>query len=117
MTVTNVPVRVSLSARGLASIQFRDDANDFEFIVGESGSRHRCPWFIADFLSPRIAALHAVDNMICSYRVETDDERGEFANFISLGRGDAVSIDLTTREFYELLGEELQALSSLGSLE
>jgi hypothetical protein len=98
---------VSLSARGLANIPYGEEKNDFEFIVGNGEFRYRCSWFVADFLSPRIAALHAVDNTICSYEVATKDSSGEFGKFLLLGRGKSICIDSTNRDFYELLSEEL----------
>jgi hypothetical protein len=100
------PVRISLSANGLANITYRDEINDFEFIVGED--RYQCPWFIAHFLSHRIAAIHEIDNTICSFRVETLDVEGEFRKIISLCRGETIMIDWMNREFYAALGEELE---------
>jgi hypothetical protein len=113
---------VSLSARGLANIQYGEEMNDFEFIVAGGESRYRCPWFVADFLSPRIAALHAVDNTIYSYEVMTKDQHNEFEKFLSLGRGKSIIIDSMNREFYEslteeLLNEELQILSCSSNYE
>jgi hypothetical protein len=81
--------------------------NDFEFIVSGSESRYRCPWFIADFPSPRIAALGVVDNTIYSYEVATKDQKSEIEQFLSLGRGKSVIVDSTNRRFYELLSEEV----------
>jgi hypothetical protein len=74
-----VTVPVKLSARGLANIQEKEEYNDFEFIVGES--RYRCPWFIADFLSLRIAQLHLIDNTISSFVIDRKTRNVNSQNF------------------------------------
>jgi hypothetical protein len=99
-------VSVRLSARGLANIQEKGEYNDFEFIVGES--RYRCPWFIADFLSPRIAQLYSIDNTIRSFIIGTKDTKNEFTTFRSLGHGDEIHANDGDRDFYELLVDELE---------
>jgi hypothetical protein len=104
MKPTTISVR--LSARGLANIQEKEEYNDFEFVVGES--HYRCPWFIADFLSPRIAQLHSIDNTIGSFVINTKDAKSEFSKFLLLGRGDEIVIDDDNRDFYELLIQEVE---------
>jgi hypothetical protein len=94
----------ALSSRGLMNIPKRQDLDDFEFIVGNS--RYRCPWFIADFLSPRVGQLHSIDNTHCEFIVKTSDVNGDFSKFISLGRGERVEIDSGLGSFFETLGEE-----------
>jgi hypothetical protein len=84
----------------------RDDLNGFVFIVG--GSRHRYPWFIADFLSGALAVCTEVDNTFSGIIINTTDERGEFSRFLSLGQGSSISIDSTNYSFYEELSEELE---------
>jgi hypothetical protein len=79
--------------------------NDFECIVSEDQHRYRCPWFIAHFISRRIAALQGIDNIICSHRVETSDVDHEFKKIISLCRGEAITIESKNRESYGALGE------------
>jgi hypothetical protein len=81
---------ISLSSYGLKNIPYRDELDDFEFIVGDA--RYRCPWFIPDFLSPRIAGLHRADNTICAFVIETKDAKSEFREFLSLGRGGTIKI-------------------------
>jgi hypothetical protein len=103
--MSTTPRQVALSARGLSHIQYGDDMNDFEFIVGDE--HYRCPWFIASFLSSRIAKLRSVDNTICQFLIGTKDQGNEFSRFLSLGQGERVTIGRDTLSFYESLSEEL----------
>jgi hypothetical protein len=96
-------IQLKLSANGLANITVRDDMNDFEFVVGQS--RHRCPSFVADFLSPRISALHAADCTLNEFRISTEDAENSFASFLSLGRGLGVSVTSSNRDFFVSLSE------------
>jgi hypothetical protein len=96
---------LKLSANGLANIPLRDDMKDFEFVVGQS--RHRCPSLVADFLSPRISALHAADCTLNEFRISTKDAGDSFASFLSLGRGLGVSVNSSNRDFFISLSEEL----------
>jgi hypothetical protein len=96
--------QLSLSARGLSNIQYGEQLNDFEFIVGDA--RYRCPWFVAAFLSHRIAKLRSADNTICEIQIETNDTKHEFERFISLGRGESIKFSRDTLEFYTSLSQE-----------
>jgi hypothetical protein len=96
------PISIRLSARGIANIQ--NMVGDFEFIVGQNC--YRCPSFVADFLSPKLASLHAADPTIHEYKVNTQDRKGCFRSFLSLGRGEDVDITGTNRDFFrEICGE------------
>jgi hypothetical protein len=102
--------QVCLSARGLANIRTPDEINDFEFVVGDA--HYRCPWFIAHFLSPRIAQLRSSDITINELIIDTKDPKREFPGLLSLGRGGSITIGNDNRTFYselsaELLNEEL----------
>jgi hypothetical protein len=79
--------------------------NDFEFIVGEA--HYRCPWFVASFLSSRIASVLAIDNTICAFSIATKDPRNEFSQFLSFGRGERITIGHDNFSFYESLSDEL----------
>jgi hypothetical protein len=111
--------QLSLSARGLSSIRYGDALNDFEFIVGDA--HYDCPWFVAAFLSHRIANLRSVDNTVCEIQIKTKDPKREFQRFLSLGRGESIKISRDTLEFYESLSEELEneelAFVACGGLE
>jgi hypothetical protein len=64
-----------LSSTRLANVPIEESRNDFEFIVGDT--TYRCPSFIADFLSPRMAALHTIPCAPTKYR-ETISARSVF---------------------------------------
>jgi hypothetical protein len=97
--------QIALSARGLSNIQYRDDLNDFDFIVGQS--HYQCHWFVAAFLSRRICAQLLIDNTICEFLVTTEDPKCEFCQFLSLGRGEMIAVSTSDISFYESLSEEL----------
>jgi hypothetical protein len=80
-----------LSARGLANIPQHERRNDFEFIVGSSRARYRCPSFVVDFLSPLICDLHSTDETISAFEIRTKDEDFKFGDFLSLGLGTQLS--------------------------
>jgi hypothetical protein len=106
--MTNRARQLVLSTQGLRNIESGDEVKDFDFVVGKV--HHHCPWFIAEFLSPRIAELRRSDNTICEFFIETADPRGEFCRFLSLGEGESISIDCDNQLFYEELSEELKNL-------
>jgi hypothetical protein len=98
--------QLTLSARGLSYIEYPGELNDFEFIVGDD--HHRCPWFVAAFLSHRIAELRAVDTTFCKSEIETEDSKGQFDRFLSLGRGATIGVSTDNLKFWESVSEELK---------
>jgi hypothetical protein len=99
-------MKVCLSARGLANIPVDESQNDFEFRVGTR--YYRCRSVIADFLSHKISALHAIDSTIRSFEVKTVDAREQFCDFISLGQGCEILISEVDIEFFKSLSLELE---------
>jgi len=97
---------VALSARGLSQVPANESSNDFTFLVGDA--TYRCPTFVADFLSPRIAELHSVDDSIRTFSIETNDAHGLFADFLSLGRGESLALTESNRAFYISIAKELR---------
>jgi hypothetical protein len=79
---------LSLSTNGLSHVPIKESRNDFKFIVGDA--TYRCPSLIADFISPKIAALHSIDDTIMSFLIETDDSGGYFGSIVELGRGKSI---------------------------
>jgi hypothetical protein len=82
-----------------------EELNDFEFTVGDES--YRCPWFVAEFLSPRIAQLRDADNTIYQFKIETEDPQREFGRFLSLGWGGTIEISDESLLFYEMLSKEI----------
>jgi hypothetical protein len=97
--------QISLSAKGLINPPTNCYANDFTFIVG--GTRHQCPLFVADFLSPRLCRFRSIDSTICELVVETEDVNNNFSQFISLGRGSMICVTHSNRNFFESICREL----------
>jgi hypothetical protein len=94
------------TGRGMAHIAVSKKENDFTFIVG--GHRYDCPWFVADFLSPRVGRLHANDPSACELVIGASDAQGQFNDFLSLGRGCAVSLTSANRPFFLSVAVELE---------
>jgi hypothetical protein len=113
---------VKLTGNGMANIPRSKIQNDFEFIVGDSHYPYPC--FVADFLSPKIGRLQALDPSINDYYLEVNDPQNQFGEFLSLGFGSDIQIDQPTvrslcstsreldhREVYELYSIILKVLS------
>jgi hypothetical protein len=66
-------LEAKLSADGVRNITISRIENEFDLIAGDN--RYSCPWFVATFLSPKIAQLHALDPSICEFHVETKDDK------------------------------------------
>jgi hypothetical protein len=94
-----------LSSTGLANVPLKELRNDFEFIVGDT--IYHCSSFIADFLSPHIAALHAFDDTISLFVIETKDEANHFNDFLSLGHRQQLCLTETNRQFHLSISREL----------
>jgi hypothetical protein len=94
-----------LSATGLANIAESKVENDFTFIVGNES--YSCPWFVADFLSPRIAHLHVSDPSINEIEMKTEDPDNQFKQFLSFGRGSQVEVTDANRRFLISVASEL----------
>jgi hypothetical protein len=106
-------LEAKLSANGMRNVAISKVESDFDFGVGDN--RYSCPWFVAAFLSPKIAQLHALDPSICEFHVETKDHKQEFDKFLSLGCGLSFVIDnenlLVVRSIVRELGNcELYSL-------
>jgi hypothetical protein len=99
-------VTFALSSDGLGQVPVRDSMNDFEFIVGVA--TYCCPSFVADFLSPRIASLHASDDTVSSFVIETEDRSHIFPEFLSLGRGRRLTLTDANRPFLSSIARELE---------
>jgi hypothetical protein len=96
---------VRLGASGLNNIAASKAENDFSFIVGDR--TYSCPWFVADFISPRIAHLHEVDASVNEFLVTTEDCENEFSTFLGLGRGLVAEVSERNRLFLLSLAGEL----------
>jgi hypothetical protein len=98
----------ALSTKGFENVPITQSRCDFEFIVGDK--TYPCPALIADFLSPRLARIHAADDTISSFSVETRDEGEFFGEFLSLGLGKPLMLTPSNQAFHFGLAKELQNL-------
>jgi hypothetical protein len=99
---------VCLSARGLGTIPVDESQNNFVFRVGKQ--RYRCRSVLADFLSRKISAMHAVDSMTESIDIKTVDNKERFPTFLSLGRGCEITVSESDFPFFKSLSLKLKNL-------
>jgi hypothetical protein len=97
--------QLTLSTKGMMNIAISRAENDFTFIVGEH--RHSCPWFVADFLSPKVGRLHSIDPCLNEIIIDTIDYNDEFGALLTLGRGSKIEMTETNRTFLNSISLEL----------
>jgi hypothetical protein len=103
--MVEVEQQLRLSGNGMRNIATSRNDNDFVFIVGDD--RYECPWFVADFLSPKVSRLHSSDASINEFKIETSDPTHQFGEFVSLGRGSPVCVTKSNRSLFISLACEL----------
>jgi hypothetical protein len=53
------PLKATLTSKGLGNLSRAQTEQDFDLVVG---NHHRCcPWFVTEFLSPRLYSLRSAD--------------------------------------------------------
>jgi hypothetical protein len=114
LRMTSSQTSLSLSATGLRHVPFNDYPNDFTFIVGDA--QYPCPSFLAYFLSPRVAAAHATDRTLTTFRVPVQDPNRDFAHLLSLVRGNEVAVTAGNSRFFRSACIELGNLECLERL-
>jgi hypothetical protein len=95
----------TLSSAGLSNLPEDGNLNDFEFII--VGRRYGCRKAIADFLSPKVAQLHATDPTLSEFSLPAKDPGRLFKRFMSLGRGSEILIGDSDRPFLAAISREL----------
>jgi hypothetical protein len=100
------PFKLSLTAQGLKTIFFGSPNAPFDFIVGDE--THTIPSFVADFLSPKIAALRKAEPGLDYYELGTSVPEKIFPLFLSLGRGEDIEVTQANLIYIALIAEELQ---------
>jgi hypothetical protein len=83
-------VKGGLSARGLANVAVRDWSHDFMFIVGDHS--YRCPSSVAQFLSPRVAMLHSIDDTIDEIRIDVEDGDELFGSVLEAAQCGGIAV-------------------------
>jgi hypothetical protein len=89
---------VQLSTKGLGNLPTTDVDDMFHFIVGYE--TYDCPFYVAAFLSPKVARLRSLDKTQDELAITTPDDKHSFASFLSLGRGSEFSITDSDSHFF-----------------
>jgi hypothetical protein len=79
----------------LTNVVIRDSYGDFTFIIGNH--RYRCSLSLAQFLSPRVAKLHSVDDTVDEIRIGVEDPDELVGVVLEAARGDSITIDSAHR--------------------
>jgi hypothetical protein len=111
--MSDSPVPLALSVKGLQRLEQLNHHQDFAFVVG--AERYLCPSFVAEFLSPRVSSLRSQDITVDEFSIETEDPAHQFGTLLSIGFGREVSLsqreltfvrsvfgELGNRELFEL---------------
>jgi hypothetical protein len=89
---------------GLRNIPKLEIRNDFTFI---GDSHYKCPYYVADFLSPDISRLHTSNPELSEFYIETSDAHGRFEDIISVGSGESLTLYDSERSFFVSIFREL----------
>jgi hypothetical protein len=90
---------------GLKNIPKLEIRNNFNFIVGNS--HYKCPYYIADFISPAVSRLHVLNPPLSEFYIETSDAHGRFEDIISIGYGESLRFSKSERFFFLSVFREL----------
>jgi hypothetical protein len=96
---------VSLSSRGFARIPSSLQRPDFTFVIGHR--RYRCHSLLADFISPVICRLRDFDCTVNHFRIDTDDDKHDFAHFMLLLEGNSLCVTGENRLFFAFVSHAL----------
>jgi hypothetical protein len=103
--MTSIAASLTLSTNGLSHVPLKESGNDFKFIAGDA--TYCCPSLIADFLSPKIAQIHSIDDTIVSFAISAKDVKGDFSSIMGLGRGQPVVLTESNRTLLESVCKDL----------
>jgi hypothetical protein len=90
----------------LRNVRVKQPQSDFTFIVGSH--RHRCPSVAAEFLSPRVCEIRAIDATINELSLGVDDKGGLFGQLILLSQGETVEMNCSVIERLLLIYRQLR---------
>jgi hypothetical protein len=96
---------VGVSAAGMRNFPASKMRHDFLFCIGDA--RCPCSWIVADFLSPKIARLHATDPSITEYEIETPDSDAQFQSLLSIADGGSLHVNSDNCTFFLSVSREL----------
>jgi hypothetical protein len=99
------PLKATLTSKGLGNLPRAQTEQDFDLVVGNH--HHRCPWFVAEFLSPKLCSHRSADPTFNEMRIETIDKDNLFCHFVSLGSGHDIIITEANYSFFVSICREL----------
>jgi hypothetical protein len=103
--MSDAPIGLLLSVKGLQRLEDVHHARDFTFIVGDE--RYSCPSFVAEFVSPRVSFLRSQDITIGEFSIETADPDHFFRILLSIGFGREVCLSEPDLQFVRRVSGEL----------
>jgi hypothetical protein len=104
-TMRSSATKLKLSGSGMANLALSKSGNDFTFSVGQHS--YKCPWFVADFLSPRIGRLHSTDPTLNEFVIQTEDPEHQFEQFLLIGAGGSINVNESSSDFFGSVASEL----------
>jgi hypothetical protein len=96
----------TLSSKGLLNLAPLSYPDSFQFIV--DGCKYSCSFVVADFISGAVARLHSIDPIADCFRVDVSDPNREFGTFLSLGRGNEITVNSGNVKLFSLFAKSLQ---------
>jgi hypothetical protein len=96
---------VWLTTKGLTHMPPNCYENDFAFIVGEL--EYRCPCFLADFLSPRVARLRLNDPTIREFVIDVRDPNRDFSSLFAVLNGSPLVLKTSALDFFFAIARKL----------
>jgi hypothetical protein len=101
------PLTTTLTTKGLGNISRTEAEADFDFEFVVQTRRYRCPWFIAEFLSPTLSSLRSTDPTLNEMAINTVDDQQVFGDFLLLGKGCDLVVTASNYLFFVSLCREL----------
>jgi hypothetical protein len=102
------PFHAKPTTKGLANLSKAHVESDSTFLLADP--RYHCPWFIAEFLSPKVCSLRSADPTLTEMHIKTTDPNELFREFLSLGMGGECLVPASHRHFFASLVRELHNL-------
>lgn len=97
---------ISLSSCGLRHISKDYLKSNFRFIVGDR--KYLCNSLLADFISPKIAKIHASDPLFDEFTITVDDPNDCFQYFMNIIKGEKVVIPFKRRKVVIEIAKQLE---------
>lgn len=97
-------ITLHVSSRGLANIPNLEE--DFTFHL--KNAEYKINHILADFISPKIARIHAEDPTVDHFDFDITDNEGNFKHILRLIRGHSITIQPKNVDFFVEVGSALE---------